>query len=39
MSALLTLNTARSGLIDAETLYQSARVGLARAEGSVRELP
>ena len=39
VSALLTLNAARSGLIDAETLYQSARVGLARAEGTVRQLP
>ncbi len=33
ITASLTLNAARTQLIDAETAYQSARVELARAEG------
>jgi outer membrane protein TolC len=39
ITAALALNGSRNLLIDALTLYQSARVGLARAEGAVTELP
>jgi outer membrane protein len=38
ITALATLNTARTGLIDALTAYQAARVSLARAEGTVSQL-
>jgi outer membrane protein TolC len=39
ITASLTLNTARTQLVDALASYQSARVGLARAVGSVTTLP
>jgi outer membrane protein len=38
ITASVTLNTARTGLIDALTSYQGARVSLARAEGTVSQL-
>ena len=38
VNASLSLNTARTGLVDALTAYQAARVALARAEGTVSEL-
>ena len=37
--AALALNGARNGVIDAETAYQSARVSLARAQGTATQLP
>ena len=36
--ALTSLNAARTGLIDALTAFQTARVSLARAEGIVSQL-
>ena len=39
ITASLALNNSRNLLIDALTLYQGARVSLARAEGTVTELP
>jgi outer membrane protein len=39
ITASVTLNAARTGLIDALTAYQGARVSLARAEGTVSKLP
>ncbi len=39
ITASLDLNSARTQLVDALTKYQSARVSLARATGSVTELP
>ncbi len=38
VTALASLNAARTGLIDALTAYQTARVALARAEGTVSQL-
>lgn len=38
ITASVTLNAARTGLIDALTSYQAARVSLARAEGNVTKL-
>ena len=38
VTALSTLNSARTGLIDALTALQTARVTLARAEGTVSQL-
>lgn len=38
ITASLSLDSARTGLVDALTAYQSARVALARAEGAVSEL-
>lgn len=38
VTASQTLNAARTGLIDALTAYQGARVSLARAEGTVSQL-
>lgn len=38
INASLSLNAARTGLVDALTAYQTARVALARAEGTVSEL-
>lgn len=38
VTALLTLNQARTGLIDALTSYLNARVSLARAEGTVSQI-
>ena len=38
VTALASLNDARTGLIDALTSYQTARVSLARAEGTVSQL-
>jgi outer membrane protein TolC len=38
ITASLTLNTARTALIDALTAFQNARVSLARAEGTVSQL-
>jgi outer membrane protein TolC len=38
VTASFTLNQARSGLIDALTAYQAARVSLARAQGIVSQL-
>jgi outer membrane protein len=38
VTALGSLNAARTGLIDALTAYQAARVSLARAEGTVSQL-
>jgi outer membrane protein len=38
ITASLTLNSARTQLIDAETAYQTARVALARAEGRTTSL-
>jgi len=39
ITASLNLNAARNSVIDALTAYQNARVSLARATGSVTELP
>lgn len=39
ITALLSLTTARTSLIDAETNYQNARVALSRAQGAVTTLP
>ena len=39
VTALASLNGSRTALIDALTAYQTARVALARAEGSVSQLP
>ncbi|HEX6575562.1 MAG TPA: TolC family protein [Gemmatimonadaceae bacterium] len=39
VTAALSLNSARNGVIDAVTAYESARVGLARAEGIATRLP
>jgi outer membrane protein len=39
VSASLTLNSARTVVVDALTSYQSARVALARAEGAATDLP
>jgi len=39
ITALLTLTTARTAVIDAETNFQNARIALARAEGVVTTLP
>jgi outer membrane protein TolC len=39
VSAALALNAARNQLIEALTGYQSARVGLARAQGTATQLP
>ena len=38
INASLSLNQARTGLVDALTAYQAARVALARAEGTVSQL-
>jgi outer membrane protein len=38
ITALSSLNSARTGVVDALTAYQSARVSLARAEGTVSQL-
>ena len=38
ITASLTLNNARTQLIDSETAFQSARVALARAEGRTTSL-
>jgi outer membrane protein TolC len=38
VTALSSLNAARTGLIDALSAYQTARVSLARAEGTVSQL-
>ena len=38
VTAQASLNAARTGLIDALTAYQTARVSLARAEGTVSQL-
>jgi outer membrane protein TolC len=38
ITASLTLNNARTGLVDALTAFQAARVSLARAEGTVQQL-
>jgi outer membrane protein TolC len=38
ITALASLNSARTGLIDALTAFQTARVSLARAEGMVTQL-
>ena len=38
ITAQLSLNAARTSLIDVQTSYQNARVALARAEGSVTTL-
>lgn len=38
ITASVTLNSARTGLIDALTAYQTARVSLARAEGTVSQI-
>ena len=39
ITASLDLNSSRSQVIDALTAYQSARVALARAEGTIASLP
>jgi hypothetical protein len=39
ITAQLSLNAARTQLIDALTAYQGARVAYARAEGSLTTLP
>jgi outer membrane protein len=39
ITASFALTGSRNLVIDALTLYQSARVGLARAQGSITELP
>ena len=39
VTASISLTAARTGLVDALTLYQSARIALARAEGAVTQLP
>ncbi|HTE47321.1 MAG TPA: TolC family protein [Gemmatimonadaceae bacterium] len=38
ITALSSLNSARTGVVDALTAYQSARVSLARAQGTVSQL-
>lgn len=38
ITASISLNAARTGLIDALTAYQNARVSLARAEGTVSQI-
>ena len=38
ITASLSLNAARTGLVDALTAYQTARVALAKAEGTVSQL-
>lgn len=38
ITASISLNNARTAVIDAQTAYQSARVSLARAEGNVTQL-
>jgi outer membrane protein TolC len=38
ITASLTLNSARTGLVDALTAFQAARVSLARAEGTVQQI-
>jgi outer membrane protein TolC len=38
VTALFTLNQARTGLIDALTAYQNARVSLAHAQGVVSQI-
>ena len=38
ITASLTLNTARTSLVDALTAFQGARVALARAQGTVQQL-
>ncbi len=38
MTASFTLNQARTGLIDALTAYQNARVSLAHAQGIVSQI-
>jgi outer membrane protein TolC len=38
ITALSSLNGARTGVVDALTAYQSARVSLARAQGTVSQL-
>lgn len=38
INASLSLNQARTGLVDALTAYQTSRVALARAEGTVSQL-
>ncbi|MGH2899933.1 MAG: TolC family protein, partial [Solirubrobacteraceae bacterium] len=38
VTASLTLNSARTALVDALTAYQAARVSLAKAEGTVSQL-
>jgi len=38
ITALGGLNAARTGLIDALAAYQTARIALARAEGTVSQL-
>ncbi len=39
ITALLSLTTAHTAVIDAQTSYQTARVALARAQGAVTTLP
>jgi outer membrane protein TolC len=39
ITALLSLNAARTETVDARAAFQSARVALARAQGVVTELP
>lgn len=39
ITALLSLTTAHTAVIDAQTNYQSARVALARAQGAITALP
>lgn len=39
ITALLSLTTAHTAVIDAQTSYQTARVALARAQGTVTTLP
>lgn len=39
ITALLSLTIARTGVIDALTSFQAARIALARAEGAVTSLP
>ena len=38
ITASITLNTARTQLVDALTSYQASRVGLARAQGSINTI-
>jgi outer membrane protein TolC len=38
ITASLTLNSARTQLVDALTAYQASRVALARAQGSISTL-
>jgi len=39
ITASLSLNGARTAAVDALTAYQAARVSLARAQGSLTDLP